>query len=212
MLARIATITWLLLLTAAVSRAAVVDLELYRNPSAIATSGAAPRLEVTESATGFDFTFLNDSSADSSLTFVYFESGLSSLINVSSAAISQPVGVYFRDTVLYINPPADTSIFWVGSAASYRTDGDTDPVKIANGINANTDPAQWVTISFDRIGAATLADVLASLSDDGRVVLHLRGLDDGAGGEAVLDYVSIPEPATLVMTLLAAVLLPPRRR
>jgi len=147
-----------------------------------------------------DFTFYNDSLADSSIARIYFDddgylSGLAG-IEGSGVSFSQSARPENLPAARLLDPPFETT-------GRFSVDGDSPVPK--SGIN----PGQWAKLTFDLTSGSTFSDVVGAL-DVGtlRAGIHIIALPDGSSASAV----TIPEPATLLLFGTAGVWVLTRKR
>jgi hypothetical protein len=137
-----------------------------------------------------DFTFYNESLVPSSLSAIYFDDGsllgLAAVTNGPGTSFTQPATPDNLPGANLLDPPFVTT-------NEFCIDGDPPPSQ--NGVNPVDagEPLEWVQVTFDLVGDATLADVLDEL-DTGvlRIGIRITALPDGSSESAI----NIPEPAT----------------
>ena len=162
-------------LSAGIAQAASVGLNLYNTVKAggADTTAAAVNIKVWDLGTQYKFTFTNNSSILSSITKLYFDSSLSSVLG-SVAAINASSGVSYGEGSLQSDPPFSADIGWTSTLLQGRSDGNTDAEKVANGIANGGD--ETLVIIFAKAGG-NLQDVLDLLTSTGGIVAHLADLE-----------------------------------
>jgi hypothetical protein len=159
-------------------------------------------VDVTGDDNVASFTFYNNSTIDCSIASIYFDDGL--LLGISDI-INGP-GVQFTSPADASNLPAGNTLDPPFETTSDFSAKGVQPPPI-NGINStdNFEPVEWVTIQFDLINNSRLTDVFNGL-DTGtlRIGIHITSFPDGSSESAVT---TIPEPATLLMLAIGAVIL-----
>lgn len=172
----------------------VYPLEVFTsNGGYYASSDLNLYVEVVQHISTVDFSFYNESLFGSSIARIYF--GENPLLGV--ADIVEGPGTSFSILAVPANLPAGRLLdplfksgFGIGS----------DPARPHNGLN----PGEWVTLNFDLINGATPAAVNNALDNGSlRIGVHVIVLPDGSSESAV----SIPEPVTLLLLSLGAVML-----
>ncbi|HUT30873.1 MAG TPA: hypothetical protein VMX13_13860 [Sedimentisphaerales bacterium] len=182
--------------------------EVFTSNGAYCDSGDIDLYVVVSNGDGSaDFTFYNESLVPSSLSAVYFDDG--SLLGI--AAVTNGPGTSFTQPATPSNLPAGNLLDppFV-TTDEFCVDGDPPPSQ--NGVNPVDpgEPLEWVRITFDLVGDATLANVLDEL-DTGvlRIGVRITALPDGSSESAV----NVPEPAiSLVFALGGLVVLRKGRR
>jgi len=151
-----------------------------------------------------NFTFYNDSSIQSSVARIYFDDG--SLLGI--AEIIEGPGTQFRSQA----PPGDLpggNLLdpWFVADREFTIGSQNPPPW--KGVNNLQDPREWVTVRYNLINGGDLAGVLAELNTGMlRVGLHVIDVDGVYSESAIL----IPEPATVLLLGLGALVLLRRRR
>jgi hypothetical protein len=152
-----------------------------------------------------NFTFYNNSSLQSSVARIYFDDG--SLLGIDQVFNSQDYTAF--DTSVtpgdlpggnLLDPPfvADRE-FTIGAESPPPWEG------VNNGNIVN----EWVTVRFNLINGGDLYDVIDELNSGVlRVGLHIIDLPEGYSESALL----IPEPATIMLLGLGALVLLRKRR
>jgi len=208
------------------AHAASVGLNVYNTNKSGGTdlSGLNMAVDVTETASHFQFTFVNNAPLTSSITKVYFDNSLASVLS-GTALINGSAGTSFIHGANTPDAPLGSAIGWTGSLAFVRSAG-ADAVNIANGINSGT--SESLTVSFAKAGGALLTDVINLLTSTGGISLHLVHLN-GQGLSVNADLstyiaqqqqvpqddtpiVSVPTPASAAAGIAALGLLAARRR
>ena len=153
-----------------------------------------------------DFTFYNESLVPSSLSAVYFDDGsllgIAAVTNGPGTSFTQPATPGNLPGANLLDPPFVTT-------EEFCVDGDPPPAQ--NGVNPVDpgEPLEWVQITFDLVGDATLADVLDELYTGVlRIGVRVTALPDGSSESGV----NVPEPATVFILGLGALALLRRRR
>lgn len=172
----------------------VYPLEVFTsNGGYYASSDFNLYVEVVQHISTVDFSFHNESLFGSSITRIYFdENPLLGVVDIVEGS-----GTSFSISAVPANLPAGRLLdplfksgFGIGS----------DPARPHNGLN----PGEWVTLNFDLINGATPAAVTDALDNGSlRIGVHVIALPDGSSESAV----SIPEPVTLLLLSLGAVML-----
>jgi len=193
-------------------QAALVEPKTY--PFEIFTSNGAyfdsPDIDlyviVSNGDGSVDFTFYNESLVPSSLSAVYFDDGsllgISAVTNGPGTLFTQPATPGNLPGAGLLDPPFVTT-------EEFCIDGDPPPSQ--NGVNPVDagEPLEWVQVTFDLVGDATLANVLEEL-DTGvlRIGVRLTALPDGSSESAI----NVPEPtAAFILGLGLFTLLKKRR-
>jgi len=163
-------------LFAGLAQADSVPMNVYNTTKAGATdvTAAAVNVNVVETATRFKFMFTNNSSIVSSLTKVYFDNSLASVLT-GAPKIGSTAGVDYSLGVLTKLPPKSASIGWTSTLAFFRAVGTNDPTKIANGVAQGG--IEGLTIAFAKAGGVVLQDVLDLLTSTGGIAAHLVNLE-----------------------------------
>lgn len=163
-------------------------------------------VDVTTEGGLANFTFFNESTVDCSIASIYFDDGLllgiSNIINGPGVQFTSPADAPNLPAGNTLDPPFETT-------SDFSAKGIQPPP--VNGINNtdNTEPLEWVTIQFELINNALLTDVLNGLNTgELRIGIHITSFPDGSSESAVT---IIPEPATLLILGLGAVLLKKRK-
>ena len=155
------------------------------------------RIIVSTGAGSADFTFYNESLVPSSLSAVYFDDG--SLLGI--AAVTNGPGTSFTQPATPSNLPAGNLLDppFV-TTDEFCVDGDPPPSQ--NGVNpVELEPLEWVRITFDLVGDATLANVLDELDTGAlRIGIHITALPDGSSESAI----NVPEPAIALLFALSS--------
>lgn len=154
-------------------------------------------IEVIYLQSAIDFKFHNESSIDSSIARIYLDDN--SLL--SFEGISEGPGTSFNVPAVPLNLPAAQLLtppfvmdFSIGADAPLPH----------NGIN----PTEWLTIHYNLINGAIVADITNALNDESlRIGVHVIGLPDGSSESAV-----IPEPTTLLLLGLGGLVLRRKRQ
>lgn len=153
-----------------------------------------------------DFLFYNNSTIDCSLARIYFDDGtLLGITDIATSAGVEMSEIYPGPGNLpsggLLDPPfvADRE-FSIGGEASPSEKG------IDN-------PGEWVKITFELVNGGpnggTLDDVISELNDGTlRVGVHILAFPDGSSEAAV----AVPEPATICLLGLGALVLLRKRR
>ena len=165
--------------------------------------GVSLWMEVSNGAGVAEFTFYNNSTVDSSIARIYFDDGtLLGITNLTYSSGVQINEVYPGPGNLpsggMLDPPfvADREFSIGGEAAPSQ-----------NGID---NIGEWVKITFDLVNGGTLDDVIGELnSGELRVGVHLMAFPDGSSESAIG---VIPEPASVLLLGLGALVLLRRRR
>lgn len=147
------------------------------------------RVTLSGDASGVSFLFENVGSFASSLTDVYFGTGLG--LSVTGASIVNGSGVSFSFEASPGSLPA-------GNAFSFSTtvDADSNAPTAHNGVN----PGETLQFNF----TASYFDVLAAMDTfafDTRVGIHVQGLPDSESLVTVPSTPPIPEPSTYALML-----------
>lgn len=140
------------------------------------------------------FTFKNMGTLASSITDVYFDDG--SLLSL--AYFEEDTGVSFSAGASPPNLPGGENAIppFVASFAA-----DSDPPVSHNGVN----PGEQLRIIFNLQPGRTIPDVVEDLTSGAlRVGIHVQGFASG-GSESFVN-IPVPEPASILPGLLAAVL------
>lgn len=164
-------------------------------------------VDVTGDSNFANFTFYNESTVDCSIASIYFDDGLllgiSDIINGPGVLFTSPADASNLPAGNTLDPPFETT-------ADFSAKGVQPPP--VNGINntESNDPLEWVTIQFELINNLLLTDVFNGL-DTGtlRIGIHITAFPDGSSESAVT---LIPEPATLLLLSLGAVMVIKRKR
>ncbi len=170
--------------SAGIANAATVGLNLYNTTKAGGTNTAATavNVKVWDLGSEYKFTFTNDSSILSSITKLYFDNSLSSVLGGITNAVGT-AGVSFDSALISSNPPFSGDIGWTSTLALGRSTGTTDAEKIANGIDNGG--SEMLVVKFAKAGGS-LQDVLDLLTSTGGIVAHLANLE-GNGLETNVD-------------------------
>ena len=149
-------------------------------------------MEVTETTAGADFKFTNTGPSASIISEIYFFDGV--LLEISAIDESCS-GVDFEDIGDKVSP---------GHLPGY----DPDPLEVfratepESGAHNGVDPDEWVTVSY--ILSGSFQDLVDNLANgDVAVGVHVTAFESG-GSES---FVNIPEPATMALLGLGALLL-----
>ena len=151
--------------------------------------------ELTEHIATVDFIFQNESLVDSCIARIYFEDNLlldgGTIVEGEGTSFSLPATPGDLPGGQTLNPPFK------------RTCGfsiDAEPPCAHAGVN----PGEFVKVTFDLVGGATFANLIDALnSSQMRIGAHIIALPDGSSESAV----NIPEPATILLLGLGAVIL-----
>lgn len=162
-----------------------------------AIAEAAFTVEISDGGPGFvDFTFTKSGTDAANLSEVYFDDG--SLLGLSS--ISSSLGVEFTGGSASppdlpggnsISPPFNVTAGFLAQADNPA------PMK---GVNDNTD---WLTITFELISGATVADTIAAMGSSLRVGIHVIDFA-GGGSESLIAPVPVPAAVWLFGSALGA--------
>lgn len=193
---------------ASAASAGVVGFNVYENADGVGTSGLLLTVELTDvGGTSVDFELRNDGSLDSVVTSIYFENTAFLIANLTNPRIqAESAGVDYSDGATPPNPasiPASFGGAWAGNA--YATD--PDPPPSSNGINNNV--GESLTIRFDYVGGATLADIQDALTSDPtgfRIAQHVQSI----GPSSV--WTVTPAPGTAALAGLGMMIFTRRRR
>jgi hypothetical protein len=163
--------------------------------------------EFTGDGTSVEFTFYNLSTVKCSITSIYFDDGsllgLSSLAESSGVDFDVPASPSNLPSGNELAPPFVTTLNFSASSA---------PPPFHNGINSS--PAgEWLTITFELTGTATVDDVYDELMNERlRIGAHIQGFPDGSSESAINIPPPIPEPLTVSLVALGALLVARGRR
>ncbi len=149
-----------------------------------------------------DFTFYNNSSINSCVAEIYFDSG--SIF--SFAGITNGPGTFFEQPTTPKNLPAGqtrTPSFQTSAGLSF---GAFSPAP-ENGINSN--PGEWLKISLNINGDTWFEEIADRLkAGDIRIGAHIIALPDGSSESGI----SIPEPLTFCFLAAGALAFLRRRK
>jgi len=156
-------------------------------------------MDVSNGGAIAEFTFYNDSTVQSSITNIYFDDG--TLLGATMGILNGPGTLFTEDGPT--NIPGGNMI---GFDADREFNIGADPPPPVNGVN-NIGTGEWVTVQFLLVGG-TLDDVLNELNSGAlRVGIHVQDFTDGTSESAV----NVPEPATMILLGLGALVLRKRR-
>ncbi|MCC6681387.1 MAG: hypothetical protein IT445_10850 [Phycisphaeraceae bacterium] len=174
---KVKTLAWAVTVafTAGVANAATVGMNIYNSTKAGGTNTAATEVEVRvwDMGSEYKFTFINNSSIQSSINKLHFDNSLSGMLGEMTAA-NTSAGVLFDQASNTNDPPFGEDIGWSGSLVVGRSVGATDAEKIDNGIAHGG--KEILVIKFTKIGG-TLANVLDLLQNTGGIAAHLVDLE-----------------------------------
>ncbi|MCC6682909.1 MAG: hypothetical protein IT445_18580 [Phycisphaeraceae bacterium] len=212
--------------SAGIANAATVGMNLYNTAKAGGTNTAATavNVKVWDVGSEYKFTFTNDSSILSSITKLYFDNSLSSVLGAVTSTNST-AGVSYGEAAGLVNPPFSGNIGWTSTMLLGRSAGITDAEKIANGIDNGG--SEMLVVKFAKVGGS-LQDVLDLLTSTGGIVAHLANLEgngletnvnlstyagtQGPGGGDDTGTPVIPTPASAAAGLALMSILASRRR
>jgi hypothetical protein len=153
-----------------------------------------------------DFTFYNESLVPSSLSAIYFDDGsllgISAVTNGPGTLFTQPATPDNLPGAGLLDPPFVTT-------EEFCVDGDPPPSQ--DGVNpvGSGEPLEWVQVTFDLVGDATLAHVFNELDSGAlRIGVRVTALPDGSSESAI----NVPEPATVFLLGLGTLVLSSKRR
>jgi len=193
---------FILLLTATLPAQATIlcaniDQVVFDKPQSVDTSGLNLSIEVIDEGDAVQFIFLNDSSIDSSITDIYFESTDYSLRHLKNGRIvtSESAGVDFGNSTSPSKPTGSIKNFggkWSGNLLNI---GAVAPSS-HNGIN----PGEYLAIRFD-YSEIDFDDLMLALSDplQFRIVEHVQGLPSGNSVWTMNASHQVPLPSTLLL-------------
>ena len=148
-----------------------------------------------------DFTFHNQSTVDSSVARIYFDTG----VIFTSASITSGPGTFFHQPANPENLPNGNTLvptFETSEEMSFAA----NPPPSKNGIN----PGEWLLITLGLDGGTTFEDVIDGFeSGDTRIGIHIIDLPDGSSEGAVT---SNPEPATIALFGIGALTIRRRKK
>ncbi len=147
-----------------------------------------------------NFTFVNEGPEASVISEIYFDNG--SLLGIASI-IDSPSDVDFVEDASPPNlPGGDTVVPPFEVTEAFLAEAIPEPPTTGVG------PGEQVTIVFDLIGGGTLADVIDELNDGTlRIGIHVIAFDSGFS-----EGFMTPEPTSVALLALGALMLLPRRR
>lgn len=189
----------LLLGTSSLSASIIYPLEIFTSNGDFSDSSDIDLfVELNSGTSTIDFEFHNESMVDSCIARIYFDD--CSLL--ANPVIIGGTGISFDISAVPANLPA-ANLLDPSFQAEFRFDADAPSPH--NGIN----PSEQFTIHYDLINGATFTDIANTL-DEGRlrIGVHVIALPDGSSEAAV---VYIPEPATLLLLGLGAVMVRKKR-
>jgi len=151
---------------------------------------AAFQVEITDPGGGdVDFTFTRTGSDDANLSEVYFDDG--TLLGLSSVASSAGV-VFTGGSASPPDLPGGNSITPVFNVtAGFLAEANNPAPK--KGVNDNTD---WLTLTFELINGATVADTISAMGSDLRIGIHVTAFESG-GSESLIAPPQVPVPAAV---------------
>ena len=168
----------------------------------------APTMEIYNGLGLVKFKFSNLSSQQSSIARIYFDDG--SLLVGPTVTGTQGV-VSFDD--VFPGPgnlPGGSNVGFVADR-EFSIGSEASPPE--NGINEYPAYDEWLEITYTLDNPLkTVEDVKAELDNgDLRVGIHIISLDPEVSGEGSISMVNIPEPATMCMLGLGALMFRKRR-
>lgn len=181
-----------LLGVAGVASATRVDFTVFENQSGYSTAGLDLWVDVLDvGGTKVDFVFHNDSTVDSIIGRIFFESPLATILD-NGGIQAQSAGV----SMVYSEPggnlPGGNNIAWVAAFADANKSG-----SVSNGINNGG--TETLTIRFDYINGANVNSVLNMLvSSSGRIGEHIQSIGpQSVSMAAVTTGTPVPLPAAV---------------
>jgi len=186
------------LLPVAIARAVIYPFDVFTANGDYNDSPAIDvYMDVTNGAGQVDFTFYNISSIQSSLARIYFDNG--SLLGISY--LENGPGTVFSE--VYPGPGNLPGGEMIGFYADKEFSIGSESPPPENGVNPPP-PDEWVKITFTLVESGTLGGVIEELNTgELRVGVHIIDLPDGSSESAI----NIPEPTTLVLLGLGALVL-----
>ena len=158
-------------------------------------------VDVTGDDNFANFTFYNNSTVDCSIASIYFDDGsllgISDIINGPGVQFIVPADAANLPAGNTLDPPFETT-------ADFSAKGVQPPP--VNGVNntESAEPVEWVTIQFELINNSLLTDVFNGLNTGTlRIGIHITSFPDSSCESAVT---TIPEPATLLLLTIGAVI------
>ncbi len=194
---------WVIVISSIPLQAVIYPFEIFTNSIYDDDPGINIYVDVFNGNGTAKFQFFNDSTIASSITGIYFDDG--TLLDINS--IDHGPGTLFAQPASPGNLPSGNDLFppFI-TTGEFSVDGSPPPP--LDGVNNNA--GEWVTIIFDLKNGGTLQDVLDEL-DDGtlRIGLHITAIGVDEESESAVN--GVPEPATICLFGLGAVLLRKRR-
>lgn len=220
-----------LLAFAAGAQAGTIGFSVFENADGVSLAGLdvfveieGVNLDADADFEAVDFTFRNHSTIGSTVTTVYFESSFGSLLTLSGSGIqAESSGVDFQDvdapggslpghTVLASAPWNNP---WSSAAFSSKKSGSA-----SNGIDEGATEDEYLTLRFLLSGSTSVAQILAGITTDNRIGVHIQRIGPGARSSVsaittTTTVVPLPPAAWMALGtlgLLGAVRLHRRRR